>query len=332
MTELFLYKSVLAAEHGLLEPEELRQLTAEPELPPDLSDEERAQILAYEAWEYVADDPDYPDDACAVAEEALEFDEDCVDAIVCLWSIQDRASDEAYALASRAQAAAETKIENLEQWRRGIDDLWVFSPGTRGFVRAHVALAFTLWERGERYDACGMAEQAIALNPTDNTGMRWHLVNWYLARGATGRAYRLLREYPDEPIGPSLWAAALVEFLRSGPGKKARKALLEAATHNPILMMMVTGDDAPDSAGDFLDSFEPGALSEALVWRHVIREAWKAHPEAMRWLKGMMSSSDFTRLSMTAITSVTDLLAEADGRSSWEILRDLMADDDPDLL
>ena len=327
MTELFLYKSVLAVEHGLLEPEDL-QFTAEPELPSDLSDQEHAQLLAYEAWEHL---PDEPDDASAVAEEALEFDEDCVDALVCLWSLEDRASDEAHALASRAHAAAEAKIENLEHWRRGIDDLWTFSPGTRGFVRAHAALAFTLWERGERYDACGMAEQAIALNPTDNTGMRWHLVNWYLAEGATGRAYRLLREYPDEPIAPSLWAAALVEFLRSGPGKKARKAALEAATHNPILMMMVTGDDPSDTADD-LGSFEPGDLSEAFVWRRVIREAWKAHPEATSWLARVTISSDFNHVSMTAITSIADMLAETDGRSSWEVLRDLMTDDDPDLL
>ena len=81
MTELFLYKSVLAAERGLLEPEDLQHLTAEPELPPDLSDEEHAQLLAYEAWEHL---PDEPDDASAVAEQALEFDENCVDALVCL--------------------------------------------------------------------------------------------------------------------------------------------------------------------------------------------------------------------------------------------------------
>ncbi|MGI5819347.1 MAG: hypothetical protein ACOX9R_14755 [Armatimonadota bacterium] len=329
MTELFLYKSVLVAQRGLLEPEELQNLQKEPELPSDLTDEEHAQLLAYEAFDYLPDDPD---DARAVAGEALELDEACVDAMLCLWSLERRESDEALTLARRAHAVAEAKIERLPHWRRGIDDLWTFQPGCRGFVRAHAALAFTLWARGDRYEACGMAERVIALNPTDNTGMRWHLVNWYLIEDATGQAYRLLRAYPDEQIGASRWASALVEFLRSGPGKKARRAFLEAAEHNPGLMMMLTTKTPLSDANDEVDSFEPGDVTEALVWAGLIREAWAAHPEAMSWARTISETPEFADLQVVAMSAILHLLAENGDRSVDEILLDVMSAHDPDLL
>lgn len=325
-TDRFLLKAVLAVQHGEMPPEELESLTEEPELPDDVTDAELALLRVYDACGHLPDDPPR---AREVAEEALALDPGCPDALVLLWSLESEASDEALRLAREAQESAEARIEQLPHYRRGIDDLWRHEPGCRGLVRAHVALAQSLWARDERYDAIGMAERVISLNPMDNTGLRWRLSHWYLMQNAVGKAYRLLREYAGEPFGPALSAAALVEFLRSGAGDDARKALMKLAEHNASLLMSITHDERPDACPSDIDMFVPGEISETVVWRRLVHDTWQVHPEAVAWAKEVMREPEVLEMCLGTIFGLAEVVGRQTGASGLDAIQDLLGEIDP---
>ncbi len=325
-TEEGLWRMVLAVQRGLIEPEELEHLTEYPELPEDLTAEESAQSLAYDAYDYL---PQYWKNARNIAEEALQLDPECVDALLCLWSLEGEGSNEALELARRAQESAEKKIARLPHWRRGIDDLWSHEPGCRGFVRAHAALAFTLRARGENREGNAMAERVISLNPTDNTGMRWHLVNWYLIDGAVRRAYRLLRDYPDEPFTVSLSAVALVEFLRSGPGKNAHRALMEAMEQNAALIALALVTRRADAPPPEVDAFTIGDVTETALWQRLLWDAWDAHPEAKEWAAEIVEHPDNVERTLGFMLNIAEQLGVLDA-NGLDGLLDLLGEDQED--
>ncbi len=324
-TDAFLLKAALAVQHGTIDPEDLEGVAEVPSLPDDLSDAERALLRVHDACEHLEGDSAL---AREVAEEALALDSGCPDALVLLWSLESQESDAALALARRAHESARERIEQLPHWREGIDDLYRGDPGCRGLVRAHCALALSLWARGDRHDAIGIAARVIGLNPTDNMGMRWHLVNWYLIQGMVRKAYRLLRDYPGERIGAALSAAALVEYLRSGPGDAARKALRGLAELNMPLLMEITGDRRPDPCPEYVDMFVPGEVTELAVWGRLLWHTWDAHPEAKEWLGNVKAERGYIELATSAIAAMAEQIGLSEGIDGKTLLSEILRDPD----
>jgi len=267
---------------GAATPEEAETLFAqfqgkEIEPPPDRSPQEDARILAYDAVEQDGGD------RVRLAKQALALDQECIDAWLALWDLAFPDQAEALTLAERAHDLARAKLTEVPEDFAG-DDLWQCGLDFRPTIRAHAALALTLWARGERARALRLAEETVTLNPADNTGMRWRMANWYLTERQRDKAVRLLRAYPDDPVAPMQYAVALAEFARSGESKKAQRRLRAAVEANPVTLCFLTCD-AEAMKPPHIELFAPGGLTEALVWHHVVTEAWQAVPGAMDWLQ-----------------------------------------------
>lgn len=259
-----------------------------PDLPEDLLKPSHAALIkALEAYKLCLNDPERARELTA---GALELDPECIEAMVAEWMTHGRASDEALDLAARASAVSHVLRTELALEHGELSvDLWDY-PRMRAMVRAEAALALTLWARGEREEAIAAAERTLRLSPCDALGISSYLLNWHLAGGQSGRAYRLLRDLPVRPeefIAPEAFGKALLEFVRSGPGKKARRTLLDATRAFPMVAAFLFRSRKTNVEDEIpyvpLHIYEPRSVGDVLVWFTLIQETWTAVAGALEW-------------------------------------------------
>jgi hypothetical protein len=83
----------------------------------------------------------------------------------------------------------------------------------------------------------------LRLNPGDNQGLRYVLVNWLLETNNTPALKALLKQYPDDDgLATGLYTRALLAFREEGPSKNAMKLLPKALGHNPFVPPYWLGD------------------------------------------------------------------------------------------
>src|SRR5690625_4030271 len=92
-----------------------------------------------------------------------------------------------------------------------------------------------LWRFGREAleEAIGHYEDMLRLNPDDNQGIRYLLLDALLEVGREGDAAVLAETYGDDEAAAAFWARALLAFRRSGDTPAARRALKKAQEANP---------------------------------------------------------------------------------------------------
>jgi tetratricopeptide (TPR) repeat protein len=240
------------------------------EIPPSaaLDPLDEAQSLIYEAWN--SDGPR----KLSLARMALELSQDCADAFLIL------AQEEA----KTREAALELYRKAYEAGRRALDpaifaeaegEFWSVME-TRPYMRARLALAESLWDLGRKEEALGHLRELMRLNPSDNQGVRYILLQCLLESGADEELADLLDRYGRDPSSAIAYTRALWQFRRAGRGKLADGALAEALRANPhvpayLLKRKALPARAPSSAGmgsaEEAEAYAAGALG---VWHQTL--------------------------------------------------------------
>jgi tetratricopeptide (TPR) repeat protein len=152
-------------------------------------------------------------------------------------------------------------------------------PALRGLVRAfQQRLA-----RNDRRGATATAEKLLRLNPDDNHGLRFMLVNEYLRDGSDERALALAEQYPHD-IAPETRFGAVLALLRMKRLTDAERALHTARA------------DLPKTAQYLLPSrirrpkltqgrVRVGGDDQAWFYRDEMRGVWQQTPGALEWLR-----------------------------------------------
>lgn len=94
---------------------------------------------------------------------------------------------------------------------------------TRPYMRAMEGLADCLREQSERQKAIEICHEMLRLNPNDNQGIRYLLINWLIAESAFEVAEKIISDYPENSVF-MLYGAALLYF-RQGRKVKMRNTL-----------------------------------------------------------------------------------------------------------
>ena len=86
--------TLMLLEAGVISEDQIDEVWEQglPEMPEDMSDQDRAQTMAFEAYDICFEDPEA---ARELADEAIEIDELCIDARVARWFTFDIESEEA---------------------------------------------------------------------------------------------------------------------------------------------------------------------------------------------------------------------------------------------
>lgn len=222
---------------------------------------------------------DYADEAIELAKEALEVYENCSQAYIVLGDVSDCSNLERKAYFQKAVEAAKNELGKEFEELKG--HFWL-AHETRPYMMAKANLAHYLWDIGHRSEAIKEAKEMLQLNPNDNQGIRWLIVNWLILENDS-YIEELLKVYEDDGSASIIFSKALLEF-KKGNKKEAEKHLKEAKKYNPhVIPYLVGKKKLPKQPPEYMgigDDLE----AQAYVFDGGY-EAWKNTEGAIAWIK-----------------------------------------------
>lgn len=216
--------------------------------------------------------------AVLLARQALKLWPDCVDVYNLL---AGRAPDPESAIGFYHQALA-AGLRRMEP--DAFDDAGFFwgLVETRPYMRARAGLAETLARSGRLPEAVEHFQEMLRLNPNDNQGARYELVNHLIRLDRDAEALELLERYGEEDSPMLEFPRALLAFRRDGDSLEARRVLKRALQSNRFVSGMLLGKRLPQLSADF---YRPGDENEAGFYFDLGAEAWVESPGALDWLR-----------------------------------------------
>ncbi len=215
-----------------------------------------------------------------LARRALELSGECADAYVILAEMTadlGRSRD----LYAQGVAAGERAL-GPQVFAEQAGHFWGVIT-TRPYMRARFGLAQCLDELGQVDEAIDHYQDLLRLNPNDNQGVRYVLLEALLARGRDDEAGVLLQQYEDEPSAMWQYGSALWTFRREGDSPAARDRLRQARSANRYVPKYLTGKEALPDADP--PSYAFGSDEEAIICARALVGVWDATPGAEEWLR-----------------------------------------------
>lgn len=236
---------------------------------------EAAQEILYNAWDEPARKK-----RIEMAERALAVSGDCADAFVLLAEETARTDQEARDLYEKGTWAGERALGE-DGFRQHRGHFWGVIT-TRPYMRARAGLAECLWRLGQKAEAIEHYREMLALNPGDNQGLRFALLDHLIEEGRDREARELLDRYPDDLTAAWLFSKALLKFRREGPNPKTDCRLERALARNPYVAIYLLGmrklpKRLPETIGI-------GDEKEAIDYVAGALRIWSGTPGALEWL------------------------------------------------
>jgi tetratricopeptide (TPR) repeat protein len=240
-----------------------------------------AQEIMFDAWE-----TEDPRKRVALAREALKVSPDCADAYVLLAEETAKTAEAAIELYGQGVAAGARALGDAA-FVEDVGAFWGLLE-TRPYMRARLGLALALWDAGRAEEAIANGAEMLRLNPGDNQGVRYMVLNWLQRQGRDAEAESLLRRYKGDGGAEWAWAGALAAFRRHGARAASRKALSSAFEANPhVAPYLLARKKLPRRLPDYVTM---GGKDEAAACVHATAATWKATPGALEWLASTLDS------------------------------------------
>ena len=236
---------------------------------------DQAQQIMYQAW-----DESNPGKRLTLAHQALATSPNCADAYVLL-----------------AEEEADTVGRALEYYQQGVDagrralgeDYFSEAAGhfwglleTRPYMRALNGQANMLWQLRRYEEAIAIYREMLRLNPGDNQGVRYALLQLLLELDRGDEARALIAQYDDEYSAAWLYTRALLAFQQEGDSSDSTRALQEALKQNPHVPAYLSGKKRiPTRLPDYLS---PGDETEAIDYAMRHLNDWRRTPGAVDWI------------------------------------------------
>lgn len=154
-------------------------------------------------------------------------------------------------------------------------------PALRSLVRRYVLCM----DRDDQSGARRQAEQLLQINPDDNHGMRFMLINEYLRCGQDDAALALAKKYPTD-MAPETRFGLVLALFRMKRLAEAEQALRSARRDLPkivpYLLPARIARPPLNSTGVVI-----GGDDQAWMYRDAMRAVWQATEGALEWLKKM---------------------------------------------
>lgn len=218
-------------------------------------------------------------EALALAREALALDGECTEAQILLAHEEARTPKELAAtlrtIAERAEARLGAPFLRDHLGRLG--DL----AEAAAYLSAKWHLAEALEKAGRPALALQHLEDLLRADRQDRLGARYAMVRCLLAANELKRLATFLKDWETESSAFLAWAAVL-ERIRSKPGKEAEEALRRARDVNPHFEAFLRGRSRLPKR--IPDVFAPGSPEEAAAAFRLFRETWINDREGMYWL------------------------------------------------
>jgi len=234
-----------------------------------------AQDIMFDAWEC-----DDRRKRISLARKALKVSPLCADAYTLLAQETAKTPQEALDLYQNAFDAGEQALGKAA-FDEDVGMFWGLIE-TRPYMRARQGLASALWEVGRLDEAVAHLGDMLRLNPNDNQGLRYLLIDWLQQLGRDAEAARLFKRYRGDAAAAWLWPAALAAFRKSGDGTASRTALRRALAANYHVRDYLMGRARlPRDLPPFILQ---GEAPEAAAYAARAEATWSDTPGALPWL------------------------------------------------
>lgn len=257
---------------------------------------EKAQKIMFSAFEAPR-----AADRTRMALEALETCPDCADAYVLLAEEEEDTREQRRLYGLGVEAGERALGPDAFSEFRG--RFWGVVT-TRPYMRAKAGLARTLWELGEREEALAHYREMLELNPGDNQGNRYLLLQGCVESGLDEEAWRLLREHEDGSV-EFLFTKALLLFRMRGDTKIARQTLANAAAANVHVLSYLLGHRTLPRRVP--ESYTVGSEEEAIGYVSAYADAWTGTPGMMDFVITVLSDAIHNELQSVTRRGLTVL-------------------------
>ena len=139
-------------------------------------------------------------------------------------------------------------------------------------------MADTLWALKQPAAAQAHYHALLELNPGDNQGVRYTLLNLLLELESVAEAQVLLKRYKEDGMAEWLYTWALVEFRQSGASPAATRRLRAALKHNRHVVAYLSGHKRIPAHLPPYYGF--GDEAEAMHYAHRYLAHWRRTPGA----------------------------------------------------
>jgi tetratricopeptide (TPR) repeat protein len=236
---------------------------------------DQAQQIMYQAW-----DESHPGKRLTLAHQALSLSPNCADAYVLL---AEEEADTAGRALEYYQKGAEAGRRTLgeDYFTENVGHFWGLLE-TRPYMRALQGQASLLWQVRRQPEAVAIYREMLRLNPGDNQGVRYSLLQLLLEIDQVEEARALIAQYEDEYSSTWLYTQALLAFKQEGDSSASAHALKEALKQNPYVPAYLSGQKRiPNRLPDYI---EPGQETEAIDYAVGHLNDWRRTPGAVEWI------------------------------------------------
>lgn len=221
------------------------------------------------------------DQALKLARKALSISPYCSDALIFITDITACTPKEALPEYLKALEVAKVALEKRGGFDAYQGHFWL-DMDTRPYMRARLEVCQTLWSVGQFEEAIEHAQAMLKLNYTDNQGVRYWLVEWFLKLERISDLKALFAEYPEECSPQFTYTNALLAFRESENDKDSLAK--EAMRWNQHIPKMLSGKEPLVETNGYVTF---GGEDEASDYVEVFSYAWKSTSGAIDWLLGI---------------------------------------------
>jgi tetratricopeptide (TPR) repeat protein len=237
---------------------------------------QKAQQTMYRAW-----DETNAARRLHLAHQALKESEECADAYVLLAEEEADTLEQAFQYYQDGVAAGERAL-GKRFFKKNAGQFWGLLE-TRPYMRALAGKANSLWRLKRGDEAIKAYQELLRLNPGDNQGIRYILVDLFLDLKRDDEVERLLACYDGDWSTVWLYTKALLTYRSSGPSAKANRKLKDALKENSHVSDYLTGKKRIPNR--LPEKLEWGGESEAVDYASNHLNYWRRTPGAIQWLK-----------------------------------------------
>lgn len=213
--------------------------------------------------------------------DALKLDPNCVDAYILQGEMAD-SLEQAIKFYRQAVEVGE-KALGPDTFEENAGHFWGIVE-TRPYMRALQTLASVLWVYGEPEETIAIYQKMLELNPGDNQGARYNLLDALLLMRRHDEAKALLDAY-DDGMAHWLFNKALFLFRTEGRSKRAREAIQEALDANELVADFLLGIEEMPEPGEVPEFIQFGDESEAAAYVSGSFPLWASTPGSQYWLQ-----------------------------------------------
>ncbi len=215
----------------------------------------------------------------AIAREAIELSEDCVEAWLFLAQQTGNYEEAKNYLEKGVEAGDRLFAEKKETWK---GQFWNHTQ-THAYLFARSGLAQVLWELEEYDKSVDVLKESLVLDSIDQQGLRFVLLKALIDLDRMEEVMQLIEDFEDDESTIMLYAKVLASFMLFGDSPSSRSAFIQAKNRNPyVLDYLLRLRMMPKN---FPKQFVPGTESEAIRYAAVFMDSWDNTEGAIPYLR-----------------------------------------------